>query len=106
MSDASTIPIASVVASPTGLGRLIARGLLFASVLYFSATSMFLPHIAGARAAIDVFLAAALPVIMVIMLLWVARPVAFPKQRRRALVAATLLSSAAAATLPILVPAA
>jgi hypothetical protein len=106
MSDASTISIASVVASPTGLSRLIARGLVFASVLYFSATSMFLPHIAGARAAIDVFLAAVLPGLTVIMLLWAARPTAFLKQRRRTLVAATLLSSAAAATLPILFAAA
>jgi hypothetical protein len=106
MSDASTIPIASVVAPPTGLDRLIACGVLVASVLYFFATSKFLPLIAGAGAAIDVFLATVLPGLTVIMLLWAARPTAFPKRRRRALVAATLLSSAAAATLPILVAAA
>ncbi len=105
MSDASTIPIAPVVASPTGLGRLIARGLLFASVVYFFATSTFLSHIAGASAAIDVFLAAVIPGLTVIMLLWAARPAAFPQRRRRGLVAVAILFSATAATLPMLVAA-
>jgi len=102
MSDASTIPI---VASPTGLGRLIARGLLFVSVLYFFSTSMFLPHNAGAGAAVDVFLAAVLPGLTVIMLLWAARPAAFPQRRRRGPVAVAILFSATAATLPMLVAA-
>jgi hypothetical protein len=105
MSDASTTPIASVVAPPTGLGRLIARGLLVESVLYFFATSKFLPHIAGAGAAIDVFLATVLPGLTVIMLLWAARPTAFPQRRRRGLVAVAILFSATAATSPMLVAA-
>jgi hypothetical protein len=102
MSDASTISIAPAAATPGGLGRLIAPGLLAASVLYSLATTAFLPPVTDASAAIDVFLAAALPGLIVVMLLWAARPAAFPKRRRRGLVAAALLASAAAAALPLL----
>jgi hypothetical protein len=102
MSDASTISIAPAAATPAGFGRLIAPGLVSASVLYFFAISTFLPPVTGASAAIDVFLAAALPGLMVTMLLWAVRPAAFPRQRRRGLVAAALLASAAAAALPML----
>jgi hypothetical protein len=106
MSDASSLSIAPAAPSSSGLLRLIAPGLLSASVLYVAATTLCLPRIPDASAAIDVFLAAVLPGLLVIMLLWAARPAAFPLPRLRALVAVALLAAAAASTLPMLFAAA
>jgi hypothetical protein len=96
MSDASTISTVPAAAPSRGIVRLIVPGLLAASVLYVAATTILLPRIPNARAVIDVFLAAALPGLVVIMLLWAARPAAFPKRRRRALVTLIVLAAAAA----------
>ena len=102
MSDASTVSIAPAAPSPGGLVRIIAPGLVSASVLYVAATTLCLPRIPDASAAIDVFLAATLPGLLVITLLWAARPAAFPQPRRQAFVAVVLLAAAAASTLPML----
>jgi hypothetical protein len=101
MSDVSTFSIGPTAVPATGVVRLIAPGLLSASMLYVAATTILLPRIPDASAAIDVFFAAFLPGLMVIMLLWAARPAAFPPPRRRALVAVALLAAAAASTLPM-----
>jgi hypothetical protein len=102
MSDASTFSIGPTAVPATGIVRLIAPGLLSASVIYIAATTALLARIPNASAAIDVFLAALVPGLLVIMLLWAARPAAFPQPRRRALVAVVLLAAAAASTLPML----
>jgi hypothetical protein len=102
MSDASTISSVPAAAPSSGIVRLIAPGLLSASAVYVAATTMLLPRIQSASAAIDVFVAAVLPGLVVIMLLWAARPAAFPQRRRRALVTLILLGAAAAAILPML----
>jgi hypothetical protein len=102
MSDASTVSIDSIAPSSRGVVRLIAPGLLLASAAYLTATTTFLPRIPDASAVIDVFLAAALPGLMVIMLLWAARPGAYGQRRRRTLVAVTLLGAAAGSILPML----
>jgi hypothetical protein len=102
MSNSSTISIVPATAPSSGLGRLIAPALLSASVLYFLATTASLPRVADASAAIDVFVAACVPGLLVVMLLWAARPAAFPPPRRRALVAVTLLGAATASILPML----
>ena len=106
MNDASTRSIGPAAARPSGLGKVIAPGFPCASVLYLVATSESLPRIPDASAAIDVFLAAVVPGLMVVMLLWAARPAAYPQRRRLTLVAVTLIGAAAAASLPILFPAA
>ena len=102
MSDAYTISTVPAAAPSSGLVRLIASGLLAASVLYVAAATILLPRIPSASAAIDVFLAAVLPGLVVIMLLWAARPAAFPQWRRRAFVTLIVLAAAAAAILPML----
>ena len=102
MSDASTISFVPAAAPSRGIVRFIAPGLLSASAVYAVASIMLLPGIQNANAALDVFLAAVLPGLMVIMLLWAARPAAFPQRRRRALVTVTLLAGAAASTVPML----
>jgi hypothetical protein len=102
MSDASTVSIAPAAPASSGLVRIIAPGLLSASVLYVATTTLCLPRIPDASAAIDVFLAAILPGLLVIMLLWAARPAAYPQRRRRALIAVVLVAAAAASTLPML----
>jgi hypothetical protein len=104
MSDASTSSIGPTAAPSSGIAHLIAPGLLSASVAYTVATTAFLPRIPELSAVIDVFLAAVLPGLMVIMLLWAARPAAYPQRRRRVLVAVTLLGAAAASILPMLFP--
>lgn len=81
-------------------GRLIAPGVLVASMSYFVVTSASLPRIVDPSAVIDVFLAAIIPSLVVIMLLWAARPAAYPRRRRCILLAAALLFSAGAATVP------
>lgn len=105
MSDASTFSIAPTAAPSSGFVGFIAPGLLVSSVIYLATTTTILPHIRNASGAIDVFLTAVLPCLMVIMLLWAARPAAFPQRRRRTLVAVTLLAAVAASTLPMLFPA-
>ena len=102
MSDASTISTVPAAAPSSGIVRLIVPGLLAASVLYVVATNLLLPRIPNASAAIDVFLAAVLPGLVVIMLLWAARPAAFPQRRRRAFVTLIVLAAAAAAIIPML----
>ncbi len=81
-------------------GRLIAPGVLVASLSYFVVTSASLPGIVDPSAVIDVFLAAVIPSLVVIMLLWAARPAAYPRRRRCTLVAASLFFSAGAAAVP------
>ncbi len=102
MNDASTASVVPAAASASGLSRLIAPGLLSASVLYLVATTASFRGPADASAVVDAFLAAALPCLVVIMLLWASRPAVFPQRRRRRLVAVMLLSSAAASILPVL----
>jgi hypothetical protein len=80
-------------------------GVLIASVFYFAATSASLPRMVDLGAMIDVFLTAAVPSLVVIMLLWAARPSAYPQRRRCSLVAAAILFSAVAAVLPLWVTA-
>jgi hypothetical protein len=105
MSDASTVSIDTIAPSSRGAVHLIVPGVLLASVAYLTATTTFLPRIPDASAAIDVFLTAALPGLMVIMLLWAARPSVYGQRRRRTLVAVTLLGAAAASILPMLLAA-
>lgn len=101
MNDASAA-VVSVTAPASDLSRLIAFGLLSASLLYLTATAVFLRGPVDAGAVVDAFLAAVLPGLVVIMLLWAARPAVFSQRRRRFLVALMLLSSAAASILPAL----
>ena len=106
MSDTSMVSIASPAAPSGRISRLIALGLFAASVSYLVGITVRLPRIPDAGAAIDVFLAAVLPSLMVVMLFWAARPAVFPQRRRRALVAMTLLAAAAASILPLVLRAA
>ena len=102
MSDASIVSLSPTTASPSRIVHVIAPGLLCMSAAYIVAISVALPRIPDTSAAIDVFLAAVLPGMMVVMLLWAARPAAYPRRRHRALVAVTLLGGAAASILPML----
>ena len=102
MSEASIVRFDPADARSSNVVRLLVPGLLLASVLYIVASTAVLPRIPNPSAAIDVFLAAAFPGLMVIMLLWAARPTAYPQRRRRALVAVTLLAAVTAAILPLL----
>ena len=104
MNDAPAA-IASLAAPASDLSRLIAIGLLAASVLYLTATSAFVRGPVDASSVVDAFLAAVLPGLVVILLLWAARPAAFSQRRRHRLVALVVLSSAAASILPTLVAA-
>ena len=105
MSNASTLSALPTSGSSTASARLIAPGVLIASVFYFAATSASLPRMVDLGAVIDVFLTAAVPSLVVVMLLWAARPSAYPQRRRRSLVAAAILFSAVAAVLPFWVTA-
>ncbi len=102
MSDSSIVSLDPAAAPASRSVHLIAPGLVTVSVAYIAAASVTLPRIPDKSAAIDVFLAAFVPGMMVVMLLWAARPAAYPRRLRCALVAVTLAGAAAASILPML----
>jgi len=98
MRDASTICLP--IAPARACARAMVSCLLSASILYSVATAVALPRIPDVSAALGVFLTAALPGMIVILLLWARHPTAYSKSRRRGLVAATLLGAAASCVFP------
>ena len=101
MSNSPTFSIASSAAPSSGVTRVAACVLVLVALLYTAATSILLP-LPDINATMDLFFAASIPGLTVIMLLWAARPLAFPPSRRRALVATMLLGAVGASFLPVL----
>ena len=99
-SDFSVIHSARIV--PDRLARAVAGWLLAASVLYAAAATTLLPHKLPATDIIDVFIAGALPGLLMTLVLWVARPGVFDRRLRRRLIGVSLAGSAVVATIPLM----
>ena len=87
---------------PDRLARAVGGWLLAASVLYAAAATTLLPHKLPATDIIDVFIAGALPGLLMILVLWAARPGVFDRRLRRRLIGISLVGSAMVATIPLM----
>ena len=87
---------------PDGLARTVAGWLLAASFFYVAAATTLLPHKLPATDIIDVFIAGALPGLLMTLVLWVARPGVFDRRLRRRLIGLSLAGSAVVATIPLM----
>ena len=99
-SDLSVVHSARNV--PDRLARAVGGWLLAASVLYAAAATTLLPHKLPATDIIDVFIAGALPGLLMTLVLWVARPGVFDRRLRRRLIGISLVGSAVVATIPLM----
>ncbi len=100
-SDFSVVRSARNV--PDRLAPTVAGWLLAASVLYAAAATTLLPHKLPATDIIDVFIAGALPGLLMTLVLWVARPGVLDRRLRRRLIGVSLSGSALVATVPLMV---
>ncbi len=82
----------------------LAGGLLAASVAYALAATALLPHRLALTDAADVFIAGAVPGLLVTLLLWMARPRTFDRRPRRILAGLSVSAAAAVALLSLIVP--
>jgi hypothetical protein len=99
-SDLSVVHSACNV--PDRLARAVGGWLLAASVLYAAAATTLLPHKLPATDIIDVFIAGALPGLLMILVLWAARPGVVDRRLRRRLIGISLVGSAVVATIPLM----
>jgi hypothetical protein len=81
---------------------LIPMILVVASLVYALAGVNFVSHLAPSAECMTVFIAGAAPGLLVILTLWIARPVNFGRSLRLALVAAVLSGAAFVSLLPLL----
>jgi hypothetical protein len=89
---------------PDRLARAVAGWLLAASFFYVAAATALLPHKLLAPEIIDVFIAGALPGLLLTLVLWVARPGVFDRRLRRRLIDVSLSGSALVAAFPLMIP--
>jgi hypothetical protein len=87
---------------PDRLARGVAGWLIAASILYAAAAPALLPHKRLAIEIVDVFVAGALPGLLMTLVLWVARPGLFDRRLRRRLIGISLVGSAVVATIPLM----
>ena len=99
-SDFSVVHSARNV--PDRLARAVAGWLLAASFFYAAAATALLPHKLPATDIVDVFIAGALPGLLMTLVLWVARPGVFDRRLRRRLIGISLVGSAVVATIPLM----
>ncbi len=103
MREASDFSVVhSVRYVPDRLTRTAAGWLLVASIFYAGATTGLLPHKLLATEIVDVFIAGALPGLLMTLVLWVARPGVFDRRLRRRLIGVSLAGSAVVATIPLM----
>jgi hypothetical protein len=100
-SDFSVVHSACYV--PDRLARAVAGWLLAASFFYVAAATTLLPHKLPATDIIDVFIAGALPGLLMTLVLWVARPGVLDRRLCRRLIGVSLSGSALVATVPLMV---
>jgi hypothetical protein len=100
-SDFSVVHSACNV--PDRLARAVAGWLLAASFFYVAAATTLLPHKLPATDIIDVFIAGALPGLLMTLVLWLARPGVLDGRLRRRLIGVSLSGSALVATVPLMV---
>jgi len=98
-SDFSVVHSARDV--PDRLSRTVTGWLLTASISYAGAATALPPHELPAPEIIDVFVAGALPGLLLTLTLWVARPGVFTRRLRRQLIGVSLAGSALVATVPL-----
>ena len=99
-SEISVIHSARIV--PDRLARAVAGWLLAASFFYAATATTLLPHKLPATDIIDVFIAGALPGLLMTLVLWAARPGVVDRRLRRRLIGITLVGSAVVATIPLM----
>jgi hypothetical protein len=99
-SDFSVVHSARIV--PDRLARGVAGWLMTASILYAAAATALLPHKLPATDIVDVFIAGALPGLLMTLVLWVARPGVFDRRLRRRLIGVSMAGSAVVATIPLM----
>lgn len=95
----------SIETSPAGRTsdrspRIAAGTLLLASLLFAGAAATSLPSPPIFEDAAGVFCAGSVPGLLVILLLWFARPDLFPRRVRQSLVAVTLFGPGLVAVMP------
>ena len=81
--------------------RIAAGTLLLASLLFAGAAATSLPSTPNFEDAAGVFCAGFVPGLLVILLLWFARPDLFPRRVRQSLVAVSLFGAGLVAVLPL-----
>jgi hypothetical protein len=99
-SDFSVVHSARKV--PDRLARAVATWLLAASFFYAGAATALSPHKVPGTEIVDVFIAGALPGLLMTLVLWVARPGLFDRRLRRRLIGISLAGSAVVATIPLM----
>jgi hypothetical protein len=103
MREASEFSVAhSARDVPDGLARTFAGSLLTASMFYAAAATALPSHTLPAPEIVDVFFAGAVPGLLVILVLWAARPGLFDRRLRRRLIGVSLAGSAVVATIPLI----
>ena len=101
-SDFSVVHSARKV--PERLAKAVATWLLAASFFYAGAATALSPHKVPGTEIVDVFIAGALPGLLLTLVLWVARPGVFDRRLRRRLIGVSLSGSALVAAFPLMIP--
>ena len=107
MRDAAASSIIrSNLSLPGRPARIVAAGLLVTSVFYAGVAATWLPRAIPPTEGLDVFIAGALPGLLLVLLLWISHPDLLDRRLRRRLIALTLCGAAIVASLPLLIAAA
>jgi hypothetical protein len=106
MHDAAT---SSLIQSNLGLcrqpARVVAACLLMAAIVYAGIAATWRPQELQPTEVFDVFIAGALSGLLLVLILWKARPHLFDRCLRRRLVVFSLCAAAMVASLPLLIAA-
>ena len=107
MRDAAASSIIrSNLSLPGRPARIVAAGLLATSVFYAGIAATRLTGAIPPTEGLDVFIAGALPGLLLVLLLWISRPDLLDRRLRRRLIAISLGGAAIVASLPLLIAAA